>query len=807
MLHADIAGSTALVLRHETRAHDAMQRVFTRLAAALENYGGRVLETRGDALVAEFSGASDAIIAALAGQRAAQAGEVGDEIELDLKVRVGIAIGDVVVGDGTVTGGGVVLAQRVEQLAAPGGVCIHGAVRDAVSRELPVRFEPLERQALKGFNEPTQPYAVTLLEDAAMPAPTAGRKSPRPQSPTRRRIFTPGVLTLLMVLFLAAFVTVRLWPVGLGVGEPAIEPARPAIAVLPFANRSKDPEQVYFAEGIAEDIITDLGSVSGLMVIARNSSFSYRDSDTPLATIARELGVRYVLSGSVRRAGAQMRISAQLVDTDSSEEIWAGRFDGTATDVFALQDQVSEKIIETLAVQLTEVERASLTQTPTDNLEAYEHYLRGRAHIAENSGVSSMRAINALQSATKADPDFTIAWAALAMAYTRAQLQPLTSSVALLSDKTLGVKEVDEQGGSILGTSAGLAFDRDRSLKHAHKAPSPLSRAAASMVALYSRKFDSAVRDAQLAAQGAPQDPLVLEALVRALIYSGDVSGALTTIEEWRRRDPSASAAQKLLLRGLALWSQQDLDGAIEQFEQVATLQENHFELAPLYAVALFENGRAEEAKRWLKRYYDSWQAWGAVDRTVAKALYRHGMFKSAEVGNRFARALIGAGAEPGIYVVPDEAGRLDADGFAVSGMFGSVMRITTTSMGTALNFLEDVLIADDGTVAFASHAAPLSAGSAARISEGQLCGEFVVRGRVPEESCNIVFRNSDHGALEAGYYFIDHNHVLWVFDIESRVAAYRRYTQEIENGYEIYADFRAAIFEQMTPEERAQIR
>lgn len=219
MLHADIAGSTALVLRDETRAHEAMRSAFARLAAALEQYGGRVLETRGDALVAEFPRASDAIVGALAGQLAAAPDDAADELESEIRVRIGIALGNVVIGDGTVTGGGVVLAQRVEQLAEPGGVCIHDAVRDAVSRELPVRYEPLERQTLKGFSEPTQPYAVTLLPNAVLPAPAA--KSPGELGRARRRLFTPGVLTALLVVVLAAYVSIRLWPLVSGVEERA----------------------------------------------------------------------------------------------------------------------------------------------------------------------------------------------------------------------------------------------------------------------------------------------------------------------------------------------------------------------------------------------------------------------------------------------------------------------------------------------------------------------------------------------------------------------------------------------------------
>ena len=264
LLHADVVGSTALVQLNETLAHQRIQDTFRRFSESIARYNGTAHEIRGDALVAEFARASDAVSASLAFQveNAAYSNELPDEVRP--VVRIGIAMGEVVVADHTVTGEGIVLAQRLEQLAEAGGVCAQGAVCETVPRRLPFDYQDLGERDLKGFQAPVRAYSVMLKTGEGLPAPDyAGpRESPSP--------------------------------------EPS---KKPSIAVLPFTNMSGDPEQEYFSDGITEDIINALSHFRSFPVIARNSTFTYKGQAIRVQQVAAELGARYVLEGSIRKAG------------------------------------------------------------------------------------------------------------------------------------------------------------------------------------------------------------------------------------------------------------------------------------------------------------------------------------------------------------------------------------------------------------------------------------------------------------------------------------------------------------------------
>ena len=275
LLHADVVGSTALVQLNETLAHQRIQDTFRRFSETIATNGGIAHEIRGDALVAEFSKASDAVSASLTFQDANTAHN--EKLDDDVRpiVRVGIAMGEVVIADNTITGEGIVLAQRLEQLADPGGVCIQGAVRVTVPKRLPFVFENLGEHNLKGFEEPVNVYAVRHEYQATA---TGNETSNTDAS---------------VIIDLSD---------------------KPSIAVLPFANMSNDPEQEYFADGIAEDIITALSQIKQWFVVARNSSFVYKGRNVDIREVARELGVRYLLEGSVRRGGNRLRITGQLVE-------------------------------------------------------------------------------------------------------------------------------------------------------------------------------------------------------------------------------------------------------------------------------------------------------------------------------------------------------------------------------------------------------------------------------------------------------------------------------------------------------------
>jgi adenylate cyclase len=415
IVHADVVGSTALVRKDESLAHDRIQAAFQKFSQALQRYGGTVHEIRGDALVAEFSRASDAVLGVLAAQqRNAESNiEIADEIVP--QIRVGIALGEVVIADDTLTGAGVVLAQRLEQLAGPGGVCISAAVREAVPDRLAVDYSDLGAQEAKGFDERVVAYSVSLEPGEVLPEPTPA-------------VAETGLERLKWRWFAAVVVAVTIVAGGflswLQPWRPDVEradlgkmvyplPDVPSIAVLPFDNMSTDKEQEYFADGITEDIITDLSKISGLFVVARNSTFTYKDTPVEVRKVAEDLGVRYVLEGSVRRSADKIRITAQLIDAVKGDHLWAERYDRDLESVFSVQLEVAQQVARALAVTLTANENERLFQKYTTNIEAYDVFLKARRTVDALSRRNVERGEKLFTEVIELDPKFAGGYAGL----------------------------------------------------------------------------------------------------------------------------------------------------------------------------------------------------------------------------------------------------------------------------------------------------------------------------------------------------------------------------------------------------------
>jgi adenylate cyclase len=331
ILHADVVGSTSLVQKNETLAHERIQAVFHQFSESINSYGGITRELRGDALVAEFERASDAVPAALAFQ--AINGELNSRLDDDIQpqLRIGISLGEVIIADNTITGAGVVLAQRLEQLADSGGVVVQGSVSETIPARMPFEFNSLGEQVLKGFDQPVRAFSVKLQSGAELPQPEVSTTPQKPDSTT------------------------------LEISD------KPSIAVLPFNNMSGDPEQEFFADGIAEDIITALSRFHDLLVIARNSSFVYRGTSVDMRQVGRELNVQYVLEGSVRTASNRVRITAQLIEAHSGNHVWAERFDRSLEDVFEVQDEITALVASTVSQQMSVAEyRSAISRADQD---------------------------------------------------------------------------------------------------------------------------------------------------------------------------------------------------------------------------------------------------------------------------------------------------------------------------------------------------------------------------------------------------------------------------------------------------------
>ena len=325
--------------------------------------------------MAEFARVSDAVSASITFQSAnsAQNGQLPDKIRPVL--RVGIALGEVVIADGTVTGEGVVLAQRLEQLAEPGGVCMQGAAYETVPKRLPFAYENLGERKVKGFDEPVRVFAVSLRDGASIPKAEPGAK---------RNSAVAGASDKI------------------------------SIAVLPFINMSGDTEQEYFSDGITEDIITELSRFKNLSVIARNSSFTFKGQAVDVKEIGQRLHVNHLVEGSVRKAGNRVRVTAQLIEATSGNHLWAERYDRSLEDIFAVQDEVASSVVAKLGLSLREAATAYAKTRPTEISNAYDHFLRGRAAWWRgewNEGFSH------LESALESDPGFAAAHAWLALQY------------------------------------------------------------------------------------------------------------------------------------------------------------------------------------------------------------------------------------------------------------------------------------------------------------------------------------------------------------------------------------------------------
>lgn len=417
ILHADIAGSTRLVQQDEHLAHERIQATFRSFSDIITQYHGHVRELRGDALLAEFERASDAVSATVAFQanQAEYTTQLNDNI-LPM-VRVGIAMGEVVVADNTVTGEGVVLAQRIEQLADPGGLCITGAINEALPTRLRFDQKSLGEQNLKGFNEPVRVYSVVLKPGEAIPSPEAIHQ----RKPTKPLETLAAVATVILAVAGGIAFWFQPW---VPEEEPAtVErmalplPDKPSVAVLPFENISEDEEQEFFSDGITEDIITDLSKISGLFVVARDATFAYKRSRVKIRQVAEDFGVQYVLDGSVRRSENSVRITAQLIDTLRGNHIWADRYDRELRDVFAVQSEVAAQVVKAMAVTLKSGEHERLFQKYTTNIDAYDAFIRARRTVDVPSRANIDRGEALFKHVIELDPKFAGGYAGLSFNY------------------------------------------------------------------------------------------------------------------------------------------------------------------------------------------------------------------------------------------------------------------------------------------------------------------------------------------------------------------------------------------------------
>jgi adenylate cyclase len=379
ILAADVAGYSRLMGADEEGTLSALKAVRRELAnPVVTAHHGRVVKTTGDGILIEFASVVDAVACAVAIQRGMVSRNAGVPDDKRIVFRIGINVGDIIIDEGDIFGDGVNVAARLEALCEPGGVCISRTANDQIRDKLSLAFADLGEQRVKNIARPIRAFGLTAESIAALPE----QSLPPPVISAEPTPVEPKPLTL---------------------------PDKPSIAVLPFQNMSGDPEQEYFADGIVEDITTALSRFRQLFVIARNSSFAFKGRAVDVKQIGRELEARYVLEGSVRKAGNRVRITGQLIDALTGVHLWADRFEGAIEDTFDLQDRVTASVVAAIApkVEQAEIERARTK--PTENLNAYDLYLRALSHSYAFTRAGNDEALGLLRRAIKLDPDYAVA--------------------------------------------------------------------------------------------------------------------------------------------------------------------------------------------------------------------------------------------------------------------------------------------------------------------------------------------------------------------------------------------------------------
>jgi adenylate cyclase len=537
ILVADVAGYSRL-MQDDERATvatlDACRGIFRE---QVHTHQGRVVDMAGDSILAAFDTATGAVNAALHIQTAL-AGQNGSLAETRrMLFRIGINLGEVIQKqDGTIYGDGVNIAARLESISEPGGVTVSGTVYDQVKNRLRAKFESLGEQTVKNIADPVRAYRIgPLTGDAHRSTELVER---------------PGIRTTVLPL-----------------------PDKPSIAVLPFVNMSEDPKQEYFSDGMTEDVITGLCKLSGLFVIARNSVFLYKGRTVRPEQVSQELGVRYLLEGSVRKAQNRVRITAQLIDATTGYHLWAERYDGELKDIFALQDDITRQIVTALAPKLKAEEQSSIRRQETNNVEAYDLVLNGFAVLQQYTKDSYATALRLGQKAIALDPNYARAHVVLSWTYYTAWQAQWTDDWDTL-DRAI--------------EAARKAVSLDESLPEAHTA--------LGWTSLWKKQHDLSITELERAISLDPNSAQAFAYLAEVLNFAGRPHEAMEVVKKAFRLDPNYPPNTMFHLAH-SYWLLRRYDEAIAAMQDVLRRNPNFLPAHRMLAVAHAEQGRKSNAR------------------------------------------------------------------------------------------------------------------------------------------------------------------------------------------------------------------
>ncbi|NCF67494.1 MAG: tetratricopeptide repeat protein [Chloroflexi bacterium] len=591
ILSADVKGYSRLMGVNEAetvRTITAYRKVYAKL---VNEHHGRVVDSPGDNILAEFPSVVDAMQCAVEIQKVLKHKNAQLPVERRMEFRMGINLGDVIEDEGRLYGDGVNITARIEGLADPGGICISGTVYEHIKRKLPYGTAYLGEHSVKNIAEPVPVYRI-LMEQGAEP------KIEKEKGGRLRRWRRPLLAVVALTLLGAGILWV--WNVVANDSQSVMDlftgqtqptagsPDRSSVAVLPFENMSGDSDQEYFSDGITEDIITDLSKISALFVIARNSTFVYKGQAVDIQDVGKVLGVAYVLEGSVRKEGDRVRITAQLLDAKTGGHVWAERYDRDLEDVFAVQDEVVEKIVAALALTLTENEQAHLAQGATDDLEAYDFAKRGWWYYHHLTPESNDQARQLFEMAIERDPAYVDAYAGLGFTHYEEWAQQWSQDPQTLE------RAFD------LATEA-INLDYSRAAAHA----------LLSHVYVRRGEFDQAIVEQERAIALAPNDANTYKDLAETLIFAGRPEDAIEYIEKAMILNPHYPATYPFTL-GFAYTGLGFKNGSAEQYEKAIEALIEAISLNPnstgSYLALAFvynETEREEEARKMVAQAMD----------------------------------------------------------------------------------------------------------------------------------------------------------------------------------------------------------
>ena len=517
ILSADAVGYSRLMAENEAATVKTIASYREIMASLIKQHRGRVVDSPGDNLLAEFSSVVDAVQCAVAVQNEFQTRNAELVENRRMEFRIGINLGDVIDEKGRIYGDGVNIAARLEALADPGGICVSKTAFDQIETKLPLGYEYLGEQSVKNIPKPVGSYRVLMKPDAA--GKVIGEKRFLGRFSRRTAIATIMILVLIAVGMVS-------WNIYLHQSKK-VEPAsvdkmafplpdKPSIAVLPFTNMSGDSEQEYFCDGLTEDMITALSKIPDLFIIARNSVFTYKGKPVIVKQVAEELGVRYVLEGSVRIAEQRARINVQLIDAITGGHLWAERYDRNLEDVFALQDEITMKVLTALQVKLTEGEKIRAMTRSTDDINAYLKWTEGRQHFLRLNRDGNVKARQLHEEAIALDPMFSSPYVDLAWTH--------------IMDIRFGLSKSPKESLKQATQLAQKAISLDES--------SPFGHSVLGAILTAKRQYEEAIAQGEKAVALNPGDSLAMAHLGRTLAYAGRYEESLVWFEKAIRQDP-----------------------------------------------------------------------------------------------------------------------------------------------------------------------------------------------------------------------------------------------------------------------------